>query len=233
MTVVRVDFRQHAYEREMEREAEASYAQRTLEIAVGAALGEAAAQVGRPKKNSPRVVNNGDISQQDQDRFRLLYQHRELVWDVLEKQFRPEEKPLARRKALKYIEASLKPRSNGLGGGASISHCAAVEWLGRIAPTDLLLTDPPYSTDVDDVHAFARDWLPMALSNLKPSGRALVFIGAYADELAAYFSIALPKGWTWGVPHAWVYRNAIGPTPERDFVRNWQLVLSAIGPEAA
>lgn len=218
------------YVKDKEHKAEASYAARILETAVGAALG--AAENGGDRKSAnqlPRVVS--DISPQDRQRFRLMYQHRDIWWPVLEEEFRPAEKPLARRKALKYIEAALRPKHDGTGGIAKIVQADVLSWLDSISSADLLLTDPPYSTDVEDVRGFAA-WLPKALSKLKPTGRALVFIGAYGDELGAYFSQSLPEGWTWGVPHAWVYRNAIGPTPEFDFVRNWQLVLSAKGPNA-
>lgn len=218
------------YVKDREHKAEASYAARILETAVGAALGDSEG-AGRPPKNSPRVVNSAEISQQDKQRFRLMHQHRDVWWPVLEREFRPAEKPLARRKALKYIEHALRPRGDGGEGIAKIELAEASAWLDKVSSADLLLSDPPYSTDVDSIGEFAA-WLPKALSKLKPTGRALVFIGAYGDELAAYFSQPLPDGWTWGVPHAWVYRNAIGPTPEFDFVRNWQLVLSAKGPNA-
>lgn len=44
---------------------------------------------------------------------------------------------------------------------------------------DLLLTDPPYSTDVEDIEAFAAERLPLALAKVKPTGRAYICIGAY------------------------------------------------------
>ena len=50
----------------------------------------------------------------------------------------------------------------------------AIEWLEAADDFDLLLTDPPYSTDVDDINAFAESWLPLALSKMKPTGRAFV-----------------------------------------------------------
>jgi hypothetical protein len=43
---------------------------------------------------------------------------------------------------------------------------------------DLLITDPPYMTDIDDINKFAKDWLPGALTNVKSTGSAFVFIGA-------------------------------------------------------
>src|SRR5690606_23686583 len=40
------------------------------------------------------------------------------------------------------------------------------EWLPSQPECDLLITDPPYSTDVDDVFAFAGKWLPEALGKV-------------------------------------------------------------------
>src|SRR5258707_2966371 len=37
------------------------------------------------------------------------------------------------------------------------------DWLPSQPDCDLLLTDPPYSTDLSDVYAFAESWLPLAL----------------------------------------------------------------------
>ena len=50
---------------------------------------------------------------------------------------------------------------------------------------DLLLTDPPYSTDVPDLEAFIDSWLYKALDGVKDTGFAYVFIGAYPNELKA------------------------------------------------
>jgi len=223
------------YVKDKEHKAEASYAARVLETAVGAALGPAngAADRGQGrggKKSIPRVELIS-LSPQDRNRFRLMYQYREAWLPLIDKKFKPAGKHMSRREVLKQIEALRRPKAEGE-GVACIVHAEAAEWLQRIESADLLLTDPPYSTDVDDVAEFVKSWLPLALSKLKPTGRALVFIGAYADELAAYFSCPLPDGWEWGTPHAWVYRNTIGPTPDYDFVRNWQCVLSARGPDA-
>lgn len=46
------------------------------------------------------------------------------------------------------------------------------DWLPSQPDCDLLLTDPPYSTDVEDIAEFARGWLPIALSKVKPTGTA-------------------------------------------------------------
>jgi DNA modification methylase len=172
------------------------------------------------------------VNPRDEQRFRLMYRYRDAWLPLLEKKYKPEKKATPRREILKQIDAIRRPKAEGE-GSATIMHDDAVDWLrGFDGEADLLLTDPPYSTDVDDIRTFAPGWLSVALTKLKPTGRALIFIGAYADEFAAYFSCELPEGWCFGVPHAWVYRNTIGPTPDYDFARNWQCVLSIIGPEA-
>lgn len=204
-----------------EHKDDARRAARILETAVGEALG--VADLGRPTNNLPREVNL--IAHQDRYRFRRLAEHRAIWWPALD------EKALSRKQALRLIDDALRPQPNGA-GEALISHESAEQWLNNIELSDLLLTDPPYSTDVEDIATFVRAWLPLALSKLKPTGRAFIFVGAYANELAAYFSHPLPNGWAWGVPHAWCYRNTIGPTPEYDFVRNWQCMVTAYGPDA-
>lgn len=67
------------------------------------------------------------------------------------------------------------------------------DWLPTQPSCDLLITDPPYSTDVNDVFEFAASWLPAALDKVKPSGRAYVCIGAYPDELLAYLMVKPPE----------------------------------------
>ena len=95
----------------------------------------------------------------------------------------------------------------------------ALEWLEELEPVDLLLTDPPYSTDVADIYEFA-EWLPLALSKLKDTGRAFVFVGAYPRELQAYMDVALPEQVL-----VWTYRNTLGPSPKHDYKLNWQAIL--------
>lgn len=93
---------------------------------------------------------------------------------------------------------------------------------------DLLLTDPPYITDVPDINEFAGEWLPAALAKLKPTGRGYVFIGAYPLELAAYLSASKPTQLL-----VWSYRNTIGPAPTLDYKLNWQAILYFRNSEAS
>lgn len=215
------------YVKDKQHKAEAERAARILETAVGVALGPPAPPKDRGQGRNGKSVDRDQLISKDvASRFRLMAERRRDWWPELEA------KPLSRRNVLTIIDEARRPKANG-SGVAMIEQADAIEWLGKVSDADLLLTDPPYSTDVaGDIGAFVESWLPLALSKMKPSGRALVFIGAYADELAAYFSLPLPAGWTWGTPHAWVYRNTIGPTPKQDFIRNWQCVLSARGPAA-
>jgi len=101
-------------------------------------------------------------------------------------------------------------------------------WLPKQSQCDLLITDPPYCTDIDDIEEFAQSWLPVALSKVKPAGRAYVFIGAYPREIAAYLNVSLPNQIL-----VWEYRNTLGPMPSYDYILNWQAILYYHGSDAA
>ena len=91
---------------------------------------------------------------------------------------------------------------------------------------DLLLTDPPYSTDVDDIESFAASWLPLALSKIKPTGRAYICIGAYPNELLAYLSVLSEQcKFIVDAPLIWTYRNTLGVTPKTKYNLNYQVIL--------
>jgi hypothetical protein len=104
------------------------------------------------------------------------------------------------------------------------------DWLPEQPPCDLLITDPPYSTDVEDIEAFARAWLPLALSKVRSTGRAYVCIGAYPQELRAYLNVqaCLPVQQVL----VWSYRNTLGPSPTHGYKQNWQAILYFCGPDA-
>jgi hypothetical protein len=128
-----------------------------------------------------------------------------------------------------------------LTGGVTLKRCDALEYLSGIEPgsVDLLLTDPPYCTDVEDIAAFARSWLSLGLSRVKPTGRAYVFIGSYPAEVGAYWD-AYHRPAEGAAPHclkldmilSWIYRNTIGPSSKETYKLNWQACLYFLGPEA-
>jgi len=123
----------------------------------------------------------------------------------------------------------------GTAGGelARVYQESASTFLNRFESNsvDLLLTDPPYMTDINDIQAFAHEWLPVALSKVSRTGRAYVCVGAYPDELLAYLS-APRAGMELAQVLVWTYRNTLGPAPLRDYKLNWQAVLYFAGPDA-
>ena len=105
-------------------------------------------------------------------------------------------------------------------------------WLNNQPMCDLLITDPPYMTDVDDIHGFAEGWLPMALNKVKSTGRAYVCIGAYPNELYAYLSASKQVDMVLANILVWTYRNTLGPSPNLDYKQNWQAILYFRGIDA-
>lgn len=97
---------------------------------------------------------------------------------------------------------------------------------------DLLLTDPPYSTDVDDINEFSDRWLYQALSGLKDTGFAYVFIGAYPDELKAYLNARTPDNVTLEQVLVWTYKNTLGQNPKKKYKQNYQACLFFRGVNA-
>jgi len=97
---------------------------------------------------------------------------------------------------------------------------------------DLLLTDPPYSTDVDDIEVFAESWLPNALEYVKNTGFAYVFIGAYPAELKAYLNIDPPDNVKLEQLLIWEYKNTLGNNPKDKYKQNYQACLFYRGVNA-
>jgi hypothetical protein len=107
----------------------------------------------------------------------------------------------------------------------TIADC--LDWLPQQPSCDLLFTDPPFSTDVDDLDMFVRRWLPSALAKLKPTGRAYICIGPYPAEIATYLSIAIPTQIL-----IRQHDNLIGPAPRDGYRENWYPVLYYRRPDA-
>ena len=107
-----------------------------------------------------------------------------------------------------------------------------IKWITQQEYCDLLLTDPPYSTDVPNIKEFAQSWLPIALRKIKMTGSGYVFIGAYPNELAAYTSITPPAGITLEQVLVWTYKNTLGNNPKDRYKLNWQAILFYRGQKA-
>lgn len=133
---------------------------------------------------------------------------------------------------LEVKKATVEAQAQGAPTKPLVTQASWDRWLPRQPLCDLLLTDPPYSTDVSDIEQFAQSWLPLALSKVKESGRAYVCVGAYPDELRAYLTVQVP-------PHlrllnvlVWTYKNTLGPKPHNAYKLNWQAILYYVGIHA-
>ena len=170
------------------------------------------------------ATEGAELSADERYEFRLMAGHRGIVASAI---------ALGRTSRASILAMIVEMLSSGkaleLGSLDRPRVCLgeATEWLAQLEPVDLILTDPPYSTDVDDIVAFAESWLPLALSKLKPTGRAYVFVGAYPAELLAYLRCALPAQVL-----VWSYPDTLGPNTGRDYLLNWQAILYYRGPEA-
>ncbi|NHZ84873.1 MAG: hypothetical protein GWP19_03220 [Planctomycetia bacterium] len=138
---------------------------------------------------------------------------------------------VAKKINLENIKKDIKKQSVGYFNKPIIQKADCFDWLKKQEPCDLLLTDPPYMTDVVDIYSFAF-WLPLALSKVKPTGRAYVFIGAYPDELEAYLNAREDTDKILSNILVWTYRNTLGPAPKYDYKLNWQAILYFRGKEA-
>ena len=140
-----------------------------------------------------------------------------------------------RQVLLEDAREKIAAESRQLPHPARIVHQSAAEFLQDLDPesVDLLVTDPPYSTDVDDIRAFAAEWVPLALSRVKRTGRAYICTGAYPHELQAYLDVLLAQDtYTLANVLVWTYQNTIGPKPRNDYKLNWQAIFYLRGPEA-
>jgi len=129
----------------------------------------------------------------------------------------------------KYLPAP-KPEKLGipLPTRPKIYYCDYKDFLYKIENNsqDLLITDPPYSTDIENIEEFANDWVMRALDKVKPTGRAFICIGAYPRELKAYLDILLSQDkFILDNPLIWTYRNTLGRTPKMKYNLNYQIIL--------
>jgi len=98
---------------------------------------------------------------------------------------------------------------------------------------DLLLTDPPYMTDLEDIEIFVISWLPLALSKIKKTGRAYIFTGAYPKEIHSYLTVLLKQSdLILDNILVWTYRNTMGPSPKMGYKLNWQACFYLYGQDA-
>jgi len=125
------------------------------------------------------------------------------------------------------IETTKEQRLNTNKIQAKIYNENCVDFLDRFrdGSVDLLLTDPPYSTDIINVKEFIDTWLLKSLNKVKETGRAFICIGAYPIETYTYLQTLLKTNWIVDNPLVWTYRNTLGVTPKMKYNLNYQFVL--------
>lgn len=109
------------------------------------------------------------------------------------------------------------------------------EFLNKIDDNsqDLLITDPPFSTDIEDIESFVNEWLSLALAKIKPNGRGYICIGAYPKEINAYLNeFARQDKFILDNPLIWTYRNTLGVTPKMKYNLNYQMILHCYSNES-
>ena len=209
-------------------------------------------QVGRPTKNNDNAVENlplksdvireAGFTPKQVERFQTLAAHPEIVAQA-KAEARENEDIVSRSLVLSMVKNEKKNHELEQAKASIAAQAAAdpnrpVIYVGdgiQYEPEedyDLLLTDPPYSTDVsENIDFFAARWLSNALMHVKPTGFAYVFVGAYPEELRAYLSVPTSHMKLEQVL-VWTYKNTLGQNPKDRYKQNWQACLFYRGEKA-
>lgn len=180
------------------------------------------------------IIKQAGFTQKQAERFQTLAAHPEIVEqakaearendDVVSRSLalnmiKTKQKEEQLEKAKQHITEQNKPTNKPvIHIGDSVGYIPAEKY-------DLLLTDPPYSTDVENITEFVESWLYTALDNVKDTGFAYIFIGAYPEEIKAYFNANIPKHIKLCQPLIWTYKNTLGNNPKDRYKLNYQMCL--------
>lgn len=136
-------------------------------------------------------------------------------------------KKIKKEEKVNLIKTTKEERQDVNKNQAIIYNESCIDFLQRFEnnSVDLLLTDPPYSTDLDNVEEFVNTWLLTALDKIKETGRAFICIGAYPIEIFTYLKVLLSSDWIVDNPLVWTYRNTLGVTPKMKYNLNYQFVI--------
>lgn len=119
-----------------------------------------------------------------------------------------------------------------------IVHGDSIDLLNKIEDKnfDLLLTDPPYITEIGDYEDFLTKWLPKAIRKIKDTGRIYIFCSSHPKELLSYLDVFENtdlNGFTLANLLVWHYQNNLGPAPTHTFKRGWQGIFYLYGKNAS
>lgn len=173
----------------------------------------AAAKIAtKPKEEQKKIAS------QDKAAIKALY-----------KQIKAEEKAEKSKKLAEKKNEVAQATSRGIAENRpKIFESDCNDFLQTISEksVDLLITDPPYSTEVSDIELFAQSWLFNALSKVNDTGRVYICIGAYPNEVKAYLTLLSQQTrFIVDCPLIWTYRNTLGVTPKYKYNLNYQVIL--------
>lgn len=164
------------------------------------------------------------IQEKAPDEIKAKLQTGEVSINQAYKEIKKEEKQIElEKKKEKYKKTSL----NEVILKPEIHLIDAVSYLNTFKDNsiDLLITDPPYATDVKDIKKFTNDWLQVALKKVKKEGRLYICSGAYPNELQAFLNVLMNQDkFVVDNPLIWTYRNTLGVTPKMKYNLNYQVI---------
>ena len=193
------------------------------------------------EKSKTEVIKDAGFTLKQAERFQQLADNQELV-EQAKQEARANDDIVSRSAVLNKIKSQKKAdeieQAKAKIASQASNECESVIRIGdgiNYKPSesyDLLLTDPPYSTDIEDINDFAQSWLPNALEHVKPTGSAYVFIGAYPEELRAYLNVKIPEHMNFIQVLIWTYKNTLGNNPKNRYKQNYQACLFYRGVNA-
>ena len=205
------------------------------------AILDAVDEKNTPQKTKAEVIKEFGFSAKQAQRFQQLAEHPEII-EAAKKEARKNDDIVSRSLVLNMIRSQKKAEQieqakTDIAKQSTGGHEAELRignGIGYIPdePYDLLLTDPPYSTDVENIDEFAQSWLPNALEHVKPTGSAYVFTGAYPEELRAYLNVKIPEHMTLKQVLIWTYKNTLGNNPKDRYKQNYQTCLFYRGADS-
>ncbi len=130
---------------------------------------------------------------------------------------------------------NIKQEKAGMEVAPEVSLMDCTDFLNSFADNSigLLLTDPPYSTDIQDIAEFTKNWLPLAIQKTKKTGRMLIFSGSYPKEIQSFLKVLMAQDkFIVDNPLIWTYKNTLGVTPKMKYNLNYQLIWHLYSTES-
>ena len=193
-------------------------------------------------KNKTEEIKEAGITPKQAQRFEELARHPEAVEQAKE-EARANDEIVTRSSVLNKVKFEKKKeeirRAEQAIAEQAHEECKPRLFIGdstkedmNLFTFDLLLTDPPYSTDVDDIVDFVDTWLFKTLESVKPTGFAYIFIGAYPKEVKTYLNAETPGHIKLEQILVWTYKNTLGNNPKGRYKQNYQCCLFYKGVDA-